>query len=70
MAFFENMGLSLVTPGMVVMWVVGLVLIYLAITKQYEPLLLLPIGFGILVTNLPTRKGGLMMEVLLLINKL
>ena len=32
---------------------IGLVLIYLAIRKQYEPLLLLPIGFGILVANLP-----------------
>jgi oxaloacetate decarboxylase beta subunit len=38
---------------MVIMWVIGLTLIYLAISKQYEPLLLLPIGFGILVANLP-----------------
>jgi len=38
---------------MIIMWVIGLVLIYLAITKQYEPLLLLPIGFGILLANLP-----------------
>jgi len=53
MVFFENMGLLALTPGMVFMWVIGLVLIYLAITKQYEPLLLLPIGFGILITNLP-----------------
>ena len=35
------------------MWMVGLVLIYLAIEKKYEPLLLLPIGFGILLANLP-----------------
>lgn len=53
MVFFENMGLLSVAPGMVVMWIIGLVLIYLAITKQYEPLLLLPIGFGILLANLP-----------------
>ncbi len=53
MVFFENMGLLALTPGMVFMWVIGLVLIYLAITKKYEPLLLLPIGFGILITNLP-----------------
>jgi len=51
--FFENMGLLAVTPGMVIMWIVGLVLLYLAISKQYEPLLLLPIGFGILMANLP-----------------
>jgi len=53
MVFFENMGLLALTPGMVFMWLIGLVLIYLAITRQYEPLLLLPIGFGIIITNLP-----------------
>ena len=35
------------------MWVIGLSLVYLAIRRQYEPLLLLPIGFGILMANLP-----------------
>ncbi len=53
MVFFDNMGLLAVTPGMVLMWVIGLLLVYLAITRQYEPLLLLPIGFGIIITNLP-----------------
>ncbi len=53
MVFFDSMGLLALTPGMVCMWAIGLVLIYLAITRQYEPLLLLPIGFGILITNLP-----------------
>ena len=53
MAFIENMGIFAVTPGLVVMWLLGLALIYLAVTKQYEPLLLLPIGFGILLANLP-----------------
>ncbi len=36
-----------------VMFVVGGVLIYLAITKNYEPLLLIPIGFGAILANLP-----------------
>ena len=36
-----------------VMIVVACVLLYLAIAKQFEPLLLLPIGFGMLMTNLP-----------------
>ena len=36
-----------------VMLVVACVLLYLAIVKQFEPLLLLPIGFGMLMTNLP-----------------
>ena len=53
MVFFESMGLFALSPGMVCMWIIGLVLIYLAINKQYEPLLLLPIGFGILISNLP-----------------
>ena len=37
----------------IVMIVVGLVLIVLAITKEYEPMLLLPIGFGCILVNLP-----------------
>ena len=53
MAFLENMGIFAVTPELLVMWLIGLALIYLAVTKQYEPLLLLPIGFGILLANLP-----------------
>ncbi len=36
-----------------VMFAVGGLLIYLAITKQYEPLLLIPIGFGAILANLP-----------------
>ncbi len=41
------------TWQMVVMIIVGGVLIYLAIAKEYEPMLLLPIGFGAILTNLP-----------------
>jgi oxaloacetate decarboxylase beta subunit len=46
-------GIFHITPGMLVMWAVGLTLIYLAISRNYEPLLLLPIGFGIFLANLP-----------------
>jgi oxaloacetate decarboxylase beta subunit len=53
MAIFEHMGVLALTPGMVVMWLISVTLMYLAIHKKYEPLLLLPIGFGILVANLP-----------------
>ena len=42
------------TIQMVVMWVVITVLFYLAVWKQYEPLLLIPIAFGALLANLPT----------------
>lgn len=37
----------------VVMILIGLVLIWLAIGKKYEPTLLLPIGFGTILTNIP-----------------
>lgn len=39
--------------NIVVMWGVGSLFIYLAIAKKYEPLLLLPIGFGIFIVNFP-----------------
>ncbi len=39
--------------GQVVMWLIGAVLIYLAIAKDMEPTLLLPMGFGAIVVNLP-----------------
>ena len=38
---------------MVVMWIIGFFFIYLAVAKKYEPLLLLPIGFGIVAVNFP-----------------
>lgn len=43
--------------GNLAMLVVGCVFIYLAVTKDYEPLLLVPIGFGILIGNVPYRAG-------------
>lgn len=39
--------------NILIMWSVGLLFIYLAIAKKYEPLLLLPIGFGIFIVNFP-----------------
>jgi len=39
--------------NIVIMWGVGCLFIYLAIAKKYEPLLLLPIGFGIFIVNFP-----------------
>ena len=46
-------GLTHFTLGNAVMIVVGLVLIYLAVAKEYEPVLLLPIGFGCILANIP-----------------
>jgi len=53
LALFQYTGVFDLTPGMLLMWLIGCGLIYLTIAKQYEPLLLLPIGFGILLANLP-----------------
>lgn len=46
-------GLLSITPQQAIMYVVGLLLIYLAIKKEYEPALLLPMGFGAILVNLP-----------------
>ena len=51
--FFSTLGIFSITIGQSIMIVVGLLLIYLAINKKFEPLLLLPIGFGALLTNIP-----------------
>jgi len=51
----SNMGFSSITSSMLIMWLVASVLLYLGIRKQFEPLLLVPIAFGSLLTNLPTR---------------
>jgi oxaloacetate decarboxylase beta subunit len=46
-------GFTALTPGNLVMIAVGLTLIGLAVVKEYEPVLLLPIGFGCLLANIP-----------------
>lgn len=46
-------GISAITPQQIVMYVIGAVLIYLAINKDLEPVLLLPLGFGAILVNLP-----------------
>lgn len=46
-------GVFALNPAQLIMIVAGLILIYLAIAKQYEPVLLLPIGFGCILANLP-----------------
>jgi len=51
--FLSFSGFNNLYWGNVVMLLVAGVLIYLAIRKQYEPLLLLPIGFGVILANLP-----------------
>jgi len=48
-----NTGLYQMEWGQGLMLLVGILLIYLAIVKKFEPLLLLPIGFGALLSNIP-----------------
>jgi oxaloacetate decarboxylase beta subunit len=56
MSFSEiisSFGIFSITGPQVIMLCVGLLLLYLAISKKFEPLLLLPIGFGAILTNIP-----------------
>ena len=46
-------GITGLTFEQVVMMIIGSVMIWLAIKKQYEPMLLLPIGFGAILANIP-----------------
>lgn len=50
---FLNLGIFSATTGQFIMLGVGLVILFLAINKKFEPLLLLPIGFGAILTNIP-----------------
>jgi sodium ion-translocating decarboxylase beta subunit len=55
---WESTGLANFTLGQIIMTVIGCVLIFLAITKNYEPLLLIPIGFGGILANIPIAGIG------------
>ncbi|HOP27465.1 MAG TPA: sodium ion-translocating decarboxylase subunit beta [Candidatus Sabulitectum sp.] len=51
--YLADSGFGQVELGNIVMIILGAVMIYLAVKKDYEPLLLLPIGFGIIAGNMP-----------------
>lgn len=55
--FLQNTGWAMLDWKYIVMICVGILFCYLAIAKEYEPLLLLPIGFGIILGNIPFFKG-------------
>ena len=61
---WHSTALANFAPGQAIMMLVGCVLLYLAIKKKFEPLLLLPIGFGAILTNIPlagfSEPGGLL----------
>jgi sodium ion-translocating decarboxylase beta subunit len=54
-----GLGVVGTEPGRLVMMAVGGVLIYLAIAKEYEPVLLLPIGFACILANIPLTGMGI-----------
>lgn len=58
--YIQHSGFYLILerPGNAVMIVVGLIFIYLGIAKKFEPLLLVPIGFGIILGNMPFAPGS------------
>lgn len=55
--FLSFTGFANFTVGHGIMIAVGLIFIYLAIAKEFEPMLLVPIGFGIIVGNIPFTPG-------------
>ena len=64
---WTDSGFSNLTWENCVMILVGLVLLYLSIAKEYEPLLLLPIAFGCITANCPNTgfndEMGVMMDI-------
>jgi len=61
---WEATGLYQIQPGQVFMILIGMLLLYLAIKKNFEPLLLVPIGFGAVLANIPgagiAEPGGIL----------
>jgi carboxybiotin decarboxylase len=55
-------GVTAITAKQLVMWLIGAILIYLAIAKDFEPSLLLPMGFGAILVNIPN--SGAITQVL------
>ncbi len=57
MEFLSYTGFANATWQNLVMLLFGFLFIYLAVAKEFEPLLLIPIGFGILIGNIPFKEG-------------
>ena len=63
-SLWQSTGIYNFAVGQVFMMVIGFLLLFLAIKKGFEPLLLLPIGFGAILSNIPVagiaEEGGLL----------
>ena len=55
--FFQYTAFANFEIGHIIMMLVGCIFIYLGIAKEYEPLLLVPIGFGMMIGNVPFYPG-------------
>ncbi|MDD4116027.1 MAG: sodium ion-translocating decarboxylase subunit beta, partial [Massilibacteroides sp.] len=55
--FYNFTGFANATPGHIIMIIIGLIALYLGIGKKFEPMLLVPIGFGVIVGNIPFFPG-------------
>ena len=61
--FLSYTGIANAEPGHAVMILIGLFFIFLAIKYEFEPMLLIPIGFGILIGNIPFKDAGLQIGI-------
>ena len=61
--FLSFTGFANATTGHWVMLAVGLLFIFLAVRYEFEPLLLIPIGFGMLIGNIPFKDAGLQLGI-------
>ncbi len=61
--FLSYTGFANALPGHFVMIVVGIAFIYLAVKYEFEPMLLIPIGFGMLIGNIPFKDAGLQVGI-------
>ena len=65
--FWEGTGIYSITWKQVIMLFIGFLLLYLAIVKKFEPLLLVTIGFGGILANIPgaemSEVGGLLHQI-------
>lgn len=61
--FLSYTGFANATPGHFVMILVGILFIFLAVKYEFEPLLLIPIGFGMLIGNIPFKDAGLQVGI-------
>ncbi|PNR97053.1 sodium ion-translocating decarboxylase subunit beta [Petrotoga sp. 9PWA.NaAc.5.4] len=61
LSFFTNSGFANIMWSQIFMIVLGLGIIYIAIAKHAEPLLLIPLGFGMIMANLPPEMTGILL---------